>query len=84
MLASAWITERLGIHALFGAFLIGVNHAKESAIRPRHQRKAGEPYAGLLLPLYFAFNRIENQHRTLERGGYVVLLRNHHRGRDCG
>ena len=24
VLASAWITERLGIHALFGAFLIGV------------------------------------------------------------
>ena len=27
-LASAWITERLGVHALFGAFLVGAVAAK--------------------------------------------------------
>jgi Kef-type K+ transport system membrane component KefB len=55
VLASAWITERLGIHALFGAFLIGV-------IMPKDQKFVGairERLEGLtvilLLPLYFAF-----------------------------
>jgi Kef-type K+ transport system membrane component KefB len=55
VLTSAWITEVLGIHALFGAFLIG-------AVLPKHQqfvRDLRERLEGLvvvlLLPLFFAF-----------------------------
>lgn len=54
-LASAWMTERLGIHALFGAFLAG-------AILPAHYpfvqdviRKLEDLTVVFLLPLFFAF-----------------------------
>ena len=54
-LASAWITEWLGLHALFGAFLAG-------AILPKGERfvrhltdKLQDVTVVLLLPLYFAF-----------------------------
>jgi len=54
-LGSAWVTERLGIHALFGAFLAG-------AILPAHYpfvqeviRKLEDLTLIFLLPLFFAF-----------------------------
>jgi Kef-type K+ transport system membrane component KefB len=56
LLASSWATERLGIHALFGAFLIG-------AIMPKHPpfvhtltEKLNDAAVVLLLPIFFAFN----------------------------
>lgn len=56
LLASSWVTEKLGIHALFGAFLIGV-------IMPKHPRfvhalteKLNDAAVVLLLPIFFAFN----------------------------
>ncbi|MGA9836826.1 MAG: cation:proton antiporter [Gemmatimonadaceae bacterium] len=55
LLLSAWMTERLGIHALFGAFAMG-------AVMPKHPRFIRDLAAGfedltvvLLLPLFFAF-----------------------------
>jgi len=48
-LASAWITEQLGIHALFGAFLAG-------AIMPRDETLARQMQgiSVIFLPLFFA------------------------------
>jgi Kef-type K+ transport system membrane component KefB len=48
-LASAWITEELGMHALFGAFLAG-------AIMPRDEKLTAHVHgiSMLLLPLFFA------------------------------
>jgi Kef-type K+ transport system membrane component KefB len=55
VLASSWVTEWLGIHALFGAFLAG-------AILPKHPKfiqtlteKLNDVAVVLLLPLFFAF-----------------------------
>jgi Kef-type K+ transport system membrane component KefB/nucleotide-binding universal stress UspA family protein len=55
LLASAWVTEWLGIHALFGAFVIG-------AVMPKHPRftheltgRLQDVTVVLLLPLFFAF-----------------------------
>ncbi|HZS10035.1 MAG TPA: cation:proton antiporter [Blastocatellia bacterium] len=54
VLASGWITESLGVHALFGAFLAGI-------VMPRHHELSQELWQRfeavvvvLLLPLYFA------------------------------
>jgi Kef-type K+ transport system membrane component KefB len=51
-LASAWITERLGIHALFGAFLAGaiMPRTVSAQIADRLERPVGI----VLLPLFFA------------------------------
>lgn len=54
--ASAWVTEAIGIHALFGAFTIGVIAPKDErfvrAIRTRFE----EAMVVVLLPLFFAFS----------------------------
>jgi Kef-type K+ transport system membrane component KefB len=59
--ASAWTTEWLGIHALFGAFLAG-------AILPAHYpfvreliRKLEDLTVVFLLPLFFAFTGLRTQ-----------------------
>ncbi len=54
--ASAWATEAIGIHALFGAFAIGVVAPKDErfvrAIRTRFE----EAMVVVLLPLFFALS----------------------------
>jgi Kef-type K+ transport system membrane component KefB len=55
VLASAWVTEQLGIHALFGAFLVGAIMPKDRAfVRVIRERIEGLVVV-LLLPLFFAF-----------------------------
>lgn len=55
VLGSAWVTEQLGIHALFGAFLVGAIMPKD----PEFVHSLTERIEGLvvvlLLPLFFAF-----------------------------
>jgi Kef-type K+ transport system membrane component KefB len=65
--ASAWTTEWLGIHALFGAFLAG-------AILPAHYpfvreliRKLEDLTVVFLLPLFFAFTGLRTQIGLLDR-----------------
>jgi K+:H+ antiporter len=60
VLASGWITETLGVHALFGAFLAGV-------VMPRHtelSRELTEKFEALivvlLLPIYFALTGLRS------------------------
>lgn len=54
MLASAWVTERLGIHALFGAFLMGAIMPKGEGFVRATREKLESLTVVLLLPLYFA------------------------------
>jgi len=60
VLASGWVTESLGVHALFGAFLAG-------AVMPRHHELSRELWQRLetlvvvlLLPLFFAFTGLRS------------------------
>jgi Kef-type K+ transport system membrane component KefB len=60
VIASGWVTEFLGVHALFGAFLAG-------AIMPRHHELSRELWqrceplvVTLLLPLFFAFTGLRS------------------------
>lgn len=59
MLSSAWVTERLGIHALFGAFFMG-------AIIPRNKKLISDIFSKindvtliLLLPVFFALTGLK-------------------------
>jgi Kef-type K+ transport system membrane component KefB len=55
VLASAWTTERLGVHAVFGAFLAGVVMPRdEELVRPLLDR-FHDLMVILFLPLFFAF-----------------------------
>src|SRR6266498_663437 len=55
VLASAWLTEWLGIHALFGAFLVGAVMPKEPDFVDALKEKLEDITVVLLLPLFFAF-----------------------------
>jgi Kef-type K+ transport system membrane component KefB len=54
-LASAWVTERLGIHALFGAFLVGALLRRDDHVVEVLTRRLRDVMVVLLLPLFFAF-----------------------------
>jgi Kef-type K+ transport system membrane component KefB len=55
VLASSLITEWLGIHALFGAFLVGVIMPKQANFVHALTEKLEDVSVILLLPLFFAF-----------------------------
>ena len=61
VLASAWVTEGIGIHALFGGFLAGVVMPSVSGFRVflKDQLEAFSSVA--LLPLFFVFTGLRTQ-----------------------
>jgi Kef-type K+ transport system membrane component KefB/nucleotide-binding universal stress UspA family protein len=54
LLASAWVTEWLGIHALFGAFCMGVVMPKDRAFVHDLNQKFEDVTVVFLLPIFFA------------------------------
>jgi len=59
--ACALITEGIGIHALFGAFLAGVAMPSASGLRALLKEKLETFSATALLPLFFAFTGLRMQ-----------------------
>jgi Kef-type K+ transport system membrane component KefB len=55
VLASAWTTERLGVHAVFGAFLAGVVMPRHEALVRHLTDRLHDLMVILFLPLFFAF-----------------------------
>jgi Kef-type K+ transport system membrane component KefB len=56
VLSSAWATESLGVHALFGAFLVGAIMPKGGKLQVELHRLLEPVTLTLLLPLFFAYN----------------------------
>ncbi|HEV3118982.1 MAG TPA: cation:proton antiporter, partial [Gemmataceae bacterium] len=61
VLLSALATEAIGIHALFGAFLLGAVVPHESAIAQGLRDKMEDLVTVLLLPAFFAFTGLRTQ-----------------------
>lgn len=55
VLLSALATESIGIHAVFGAFLLGAIIPHDSAVARHFTHRLGEVVTILLLPAFFAF-----------------------------
>jgi len=73
MLASAWVTERLGIHALFGAFLVGAVSPKSDAFVHGMLERFDDVIVVLLLPLFFAFTGLRTEMSLIEgAAGWLV------------
>src|SRR5258707_5767438 len=60
MTASALMTELMGIHALFGAFLAGVVMAEKKEFREYLTLQLQDFSGVFLLPLFFAFSGLRN------------------------
>jgi Kef-type K+ transport system membrane component KefB len=61
LLLSALTTECIGIHAIFGAFLLGAIIPHDSAIARALARKLEDVVTVLLLPAFFAFTGMRTQ-----------------------
>jgi Kef-type K+ transport system membrane component KefB len=61
ILSAAAITECIGIHAIFGAFLLGVVIPSESGLANSFLSKLKEPVTVLLLPAFFAYTGMRTE-----------------------
>ena len=61
VLASSWATERIGIHALFGAFLFGAILPKDGGFARALAEKLEDVVVVVLLPLFFALSGLRTE-----------------------
>jgi Kef-type K+ transport system membrane component KefB len=61
VLAASLITELIGVHAVFGAFLLGAVIPHESRLAQEFTAKLREPVTVLLLPAFFAYTGMRTQ-----------------------
>jgi len=76
-LAAAWTTERIGVHALFGAFMAGAVLPKDDRLVHAITEKLHAFTVVLLLPLFFAFTGLRTRIglvEGLEMWGYAALI----------
>lgn len=66
VLASAWITDKLGVHAIFGGFVAGL--IVPTQIRSALTEKIEDLMAVLFLPLYFALSGLKTDLGLLANG----------------
>jgi Kef-type K+ transport system membrane component KefB len=65
-LGSGWMTEELGVHALFGAFVAGVVMPKHPGLVRQLTDKLESVLVVLLLPLFFAFTGLRTSIQLLD------------------
>ena len=68
VLAGAWVTEWLGIHALFGAFVVGLAMPREPALSRAVLDRLEDLLLVLLLPLFFAFTGLRTRFGLIQGG----------------
>jgi Kef-type K+ transport system membrane component KefB len=66
VLASAWFTESIGIHALFGGFMAGVVMPSVSGLRVFLKERIEGFSSAALLPLFFVFTGLRTQVSLLD------------------
>ena len=74
-LASAWFTETIGIHALFGGFLAGAVMPSTPGVQSFLKEKIEGFSSAALLPLFFVFTGLRTQVALLnDRAGWLMCL----------
>jgi len=77
MLAASWTTERLGVHALFGAFMAGLVMPKNERMTAELVERIESLSLALLLPLFFALTGLRTRIDLLtgkSMWGYTVAI----------
>ncbi|KAL4942303.1 hypothetical protein BDV06DRAFT_165629 [Aspergillus oleicola] len=76
-LASSFFTQVIGVHAIFGGFLIGLLCPHESGFAIKLTEKIEDLVTALFLPLYFTLSGLQTDLGLLDTGlvwGYVVAV----------
>ncbi|XP_073020921.1 cation/H(+) antiporter 18-like [Primulina eburnea] len=77
VLAAGFVTDTIGIHALFGAFVLGVLVPKEAPFALSLVEKLEDLVSGLFLPLYFVSSGLKTNVATIQGAqswGLLVLV----------
>lgn len=77
VLAASFVTDMIGIHALFGAFVLGVLVPKEGPFAGALVEKVEDLVSGLFLPLYFVSSGLKTNVATIQGAqswGLLVLV----------
>ncbi|KAF3975629.1 hypothetical protein ACB098_01G147700 [Castanea mollissima] len=77
VLAAGFVTDAIGIHAMFGAFVIGVLIPKDGPFADSLVEKVEDLVSGLFLPLYFVSSGLKTNIATihgLQSWGLLVLV----------
>ncbi|KAH9907350.1 K+ homeostasis protein Kha1 [Xylariomycetidae sp. FL2044] len=75
VLTSSWFTNMIGVHAIFGAFLVGLICPHEGGFAIQVTEKIEDLVTVLFLPLYFALSGLSTNLGLLDDGitwGYVI------------
>ncbi|XP_058096017.1 cation/H(+) antiporter 18-like [Magnolia sinica] len=65
VLAAGFVTDAIGIHALFGAFVVGILIPKEGPFAGALVEKVEDLVSGLFLPLYFVSSGLKTNVATI-------------------
>lgn len=72
LMAGAWFTDAIGIHAVFGAFMVGV--AMPRGLVAKELSRQVEPLAStLLIPLFFVYSGLSTRIALLGTGGVLAI-----------
>ncbi|KAL6501747.1 Cation/H(+) antiporter 18 [Orobanche gracilis] len=77
VLAAGLVTDTIGIHALFGAFVLGVLVPKEGPFASALVEKVEDLVSGLFLPLYFVSSGLKTNVASIQGSqswGLLVLV----------
>lgn len=77
VMASGFLTDLIGIHAIFGAFIFGLIIPKDGEFAGRLIKRIEDFVSGLLLPLYFASSGLKTnvtKIHGLEAWGILALV----------
>lgn len=74
LLLSAYATEALGIHALFGAFLFGALLPHDARLSEQLRSSLGDIVVVLLLPAFFAFTGMRTEIGLVDGLGDVLVV----------
>ena len=78
LLTSSLITELIGIHALFGAFMLGAVMPKEGNFARLLAEKLEDLVVVFLLPMFFAYSGLRTRLGLLNSAAGLVHVRAHH------
>ncbi|KAH8666395.1 Sodium/hydrogen exchanger family-domain-containing protein [Xylariales sp. PMI_506] len=77
VLISAWFTSIIGIHAIFGAFLVGLICPHDGGFAIKLTEKVEDFISAVFIPLYFAYSGLSTNLGLLNDGvtwGYVIAI----------
>ncbi|KAI0421439.1 K+ homeostasis protein Kha1 [Xylaria grammica] len=77
VLVSAWFTSIIGVHAIFGAFLVGLICPHDGGFAIKVTEKIEDLITVLFIPLYFAFSGLSTNLGLLNDGitwAYVIAI----------